>query len=152
MTPTRNLNTGRIAARSIVVLCRGMVCGVIIALSFIGLMATAEAYGVGPVGKIGLGTFVLALTAGWALMNIQRWEASRKNDTGPKLIDRESEWEAVLHEHDDGYGIAARLVDGGVELRSFNDKDEVYNHTWVAGDELETVAAYLENEAHEDHL
>jgi len=147
MTPTKNYSAGRIAAQSIAVLSRATIYGLIIALSFIGLMATAEAYGVGQVGKIALGTFAFAMTAGWALMNVERWKASVKDDTGPEVIDRTSEWETVLHEHDDGYGVSARIVDGGVELRSFNHKDEVYQNTWIAGDELETVAEYLEDRA-----
>ena len=143
MTPTKNLKIGRFAAQSIVVLSQATVYGIIIAMSFIGLLATAEAYGVGQIGKLALGSFAVAVTVGWAAMHLERWKTSVKNDSGPELIDRESEWETVLHEHDDGYGVAARLVDGGVELRSFNHKDEVYNHTWITGDELETVGGYL---------
>lgn len=152
MTPTQNLNIGRIAMKSIAVLARSCVYGVIIAMSIIGLMFTAQAYGVGQVGQFGIGAVVVSLTFGWALMNIERWKAANRPDTGPELVERDSEWETVLHENDDGYGVSGRLVDGGVELRSFNHKDEVYQNTWIAGGELETVAEFLNERAEEDHL
>lgn len=139
MNSRNNLSIGRIALSSIPVIAYSVTYGVVIAFSFIGVMFMAHAYGAGSFDLFLLGSFMTVLITAWALWKIQ-WGT---DSSSPEVIERDSQWETVLSENDDGYGLAAREVDGGVELRAFDDKDEVYNHVWIAGDELDATEDYL---------
>lgn len=60
---------------------------------------------------------------------------------------RDSEYVEVVHESDDGHGLAVRDSDGGVDLVSFGPGDEVYSSVWISPRGLTDTANVLSEHA-----
>lgn len=91
---------------------------------------------------------IIGLVVGHAFGSVsQKMKQSRSSSSGPDELFRESEYTEVVRETDDGYGVAVRDSDGGVDICSYNHNDEVYQRTWLAGDDLAPMADALSSRA-----